>query len=169
MSFQIELGRLPSINVMAGRALTNIGTLQELAVVGVLVAIGALGEGKRFFEIAVGVAPAAGHRLVLAEQRVFGFGVIEISIDSGADNTLPTGGCVTRLTGLLCEAPFVRIAVTVIALRERKPEIARLIVRARSVTLLALDLRVLAGQRIAGLGVIERARDAFPRREVVAL
>jgi hypothetical protein len=145
VSFQIELGRFPSINVMAGRTLANVDALKKLAVVGILVAIGALGEGKRLFEIAVGVARAASHRLVLAEQRVFGFGVIEISIDSGVDNTLPTGGCVTRLTGLLCEAPFMRIAVAVITFRERKSEIARLIVRARSVTLLALDLRVLAG------------------------
>lgn len=75
----------------------------------------------------------------------------------------------TRLTGLLCEAALVWIAVTVIALRERKSEVARLVVGARGVTLLALHLRVLAGQRITSLRVIERARDIFPVGEAVAL
>jgi len=155
VSFQIELGRPPPVNVMAGRALTAVRALEELTVVGVLVAIRAFGERKRLFEIAVGVARAARHSLVLAEQREFGLGVIEIKAEPRADDTLPTGRCVTRLTGLRGEAAFVRIAVAVIALREAKAEVARLVVGARGVTLFALDLRVLAGQRITGLGVIE--------------
>jgi len=155
VSSQIELGRLPPVNVMAGSALAAVGALEELTVVGVLVAISAPGERQRLFEIAIGVARAAVHSLVLAEQREVGFGVIEIKADSRADDTLPTGHCVTRLTGLLCEAAFVRIAVAVIALREANAEVARLVVGARRVTLFALDLRVLAGQRITGLGVIE--------------
>jgi hypothetical protein len=76
---------------------------------------------------------------------------------------------VARLAALLCEAAFVRITVTVIALREGKSEIARLVVRPRGVTFFALDLRVLASKRITGFGVIESSRDAFPSREIVAL
>jgi hypothetical protein len=169
VSFHIELGRLPPVNVMAGSALAAVGALEELTVVGVLVAIRTLGERERLFEIAVGVARTTGHSLVLAEQREFGFGVIEIKAESRADDTFPTGRCVTRLAALLCEAAFVRIAVAVIALREGNAEVARLLVGARRVTLLALDLRVLAGQRITGLGVIESTGDVFPVSEVVAL
>src|ERR1700674_1585384 len=98
VSSQIELGRLPPANVMAGSALAAVGALEELTIVGVLVAIRALGKRQRLFEIATGVARAAVHSLVLAEQRVFGFGVIEIKAESRADDTLPTGRCVTRLT-----------------------------------------------------------------------
>ena len=66
VSFQIELGRLPPVNVMAGSALAAVGALEELTVVGVLVAIRTLGERERLFEIAVGMARTAGHSLVLA-------------------------------------------------------------------------------------------------------
>lgn len=58
--------------------------------------------------------------------------------------------------------------MAVVALSERDADITRLIVCPRRVAFLACDLRVLPGQRISGLRVIE-LRNVFPVLEVVAL
>ena len=111
----------------------------------VLVAVRALRERKRLFEIAASVAGTASHRLMLADQRILGLGVIEILGESRRNDTLPTGGAMTRLTRLLSEDAFMRVSVAVIALRERKSHVARLLVGSGSMALRARNLRVLPG------------------------
>jgi hypothetical protein len=78
MRFQIELRRFPSIQIVTGGALARVGTFGKLAVMGILVAVGALREYERLFEISVGMTRTTGNSLMLADQRVLGFGVIEI-------------------------------------------------------------------------------------------
>ncbi len=64
---------LPALHFMAGGTLACISALQELAVVGVLVAVGALGERKRLFEVAVGVALTAFDLCVFSLERILRF------------------------------------------------------------------------------------------------
>ena len=155
------------VTVADKRPFPGVGTLCELTVVGIPVAVGAVGERERLFEIAVSMAGAASDRQMLANQRIFGFGVIEIMVQSRSDDSLPAGCGVAGLTTLLPEAAFVRIAVAVIAFREGKSHVARLFVGSRCVTLFAFHLRVLPGQRIARFRMIESPGDIFPVREVV--
>ena len=67
MSLHIEFRRLPSIDIVTGGAFPGVGTLCELTVVGIPVAVGAFGERERLFEIAIGVAGAASYGLMLAQ------------------------------------------------------------------------------------------------------
>src|ERR1700687_3774295 len=55
MLLAIESGRFPAVDVVAGRALAAIGTLREMSVVRIFVAVHALGEGQIFLEVAGGV------------------------------------------------------------------------------------------------------------------
>lgn len=135
----------------------------------VLVAIHALGERQFFLEVAVGVAGDAFHRLVLAEQRVLGLGVIETPGEAGGDDSLPAAGGVAGLAGLLGKAAFVRVAVAVVTFAEGQTNVAGLVVGVRRVALFAFDRRVLPSQRITGLRVIECPQYVFPVVEVVAL
>lgn len=151
---------------MARGALAGVGTFQELAVVRVLVAVGALGEFQRFFEIAIGMAGSALDRLMFAFERILGFGVIEILSQSLGD-ALPSQGGVAGGAGLL-ETAVMRILMAVVAFAEGKTLVARLAIGAGCMTLFALHLLVLSGERIAGLGVIEGLRDVFPVVEIVA-
>jgi len=165
----VELGRLPTVDVVAGGTLAAVGALHELAVVRVLVAVYALGELERLLEVAFGVAGNAFHSLVLAEQRVLGFGVIEVLVQFGADDALPAAGGMASLARLAGEASLVGIGVAVVALRERNPNVPRLIIRPGGVALFALHLPVQAGQRVAGLRVIESPRNILPVIEIVAV
>ena len=73
MSFQIEFRRLPSVYVVTGGAFARIRTLRKLAVVRILVTVGALREYKVFLEISVCVTRTAGNLLMLALQRILSF------------------------------------------------------------------------------------------------
>lgn len=168
MRLHVKFRRLPSVDVVAGRALAGVRALYELAVVRVLVAIRAFREKEGFFEITVGVAGSARHCLVLSEQRVFGLGVIEALAQPGGDDALPSRRRMAGLAGLLSEASLVRIAVAIIAFLEGKSHVAGLFVGTGRMTFFALHLGMLPGERIARLGVIERAGDIFPVVEVVA-
>lgn len=108
------------------------------------------------------------YALVLALQRVLGFRVIESLVDSLQRDTLPAAGVVTRLTALLRETAAMRISMAVRTSIESQAGPSRLIVAARGVTFLTSDLGVQAGERIAGLVVVE-LRDIFPVVEIVAL
>ena len=169
MRLHIELGRFPAVEVVAGRALAAIGALRELAVVRILMAVHALGERQFFLEVAIGVAGDAFHRLVLAEKRVLGLGVIEILGQAGGDDSLPAAGGMAGLAGLLGKAAFMRVGVAVVTFAEGQANVTGLVVRTRRVALFAFDRRVLPGQRITGLRVIERPQNTFPVVEVVAL
>ena len=72
-----EKGWLPPFHVMAGGTLAGIGTLGELAVVGVLVAIRTLRERDCLLEVAIGMALPAADLRMLAFERVLRLGVIE--------------------------------------------------------------------------------------------
>jgi hypothetical protein len=166
---RIELGRVPAVDVVAGRALAAVGTLCELAVVCILVAIHALGERQFFLEVAVGVAGYALHGLVLAEQGVLGLGVIKILGQAGGHDSLPAAGGVAGLAGMLSKAALMRVGMAIVTFAEGQAKIARLVVGAGRVALFAFDRRVLPGQWITGLRVIEGPGNAFPVVEVVAL
>ncbi len=70
-------------------------------------------------------------------------------------------------TGLL-EASVMRVLVAVVALAEGKILISRLAVGSGRVALLAFDLLMLTGQRVASLRMVERLRDVLPVIEIVA-
>lgn len=69
--------RLPAFDLVALRALAFRGAIRELAVMRVLVAIGAIREGQRLLELTSGVASRATDLYVRAEQRKLGFGVVK--------------------------------------------------------------------------------------------
>lgn len=157
----------PALHLVAGRALASIGTLQELAVVGVFVAIRALVERDRLLEIAIGMTPRAFDLRVLAFEGIFGFGVIEAFFEILQGDPLPPGSGVAGCAGLR-ETAVVRIFVTIRALVERNAGILRLAIGTVGMALGALDLRVQARQWIAGLTVIELSDiDLLPVNEVV--
>ena len=73
------------LHVVAGGALAAVRTLGELAVVRIgLVAVHALLEGQRLFEIAAGVALGAIDAGMFAFQRELGLRVIEALVDAPA-------------------------------------------------------------------------------------
>lgn len=114
--FDPELCGLESFHGVAGRALSTVGTLEELAAVLIVVAIHAALESQRLLEIAAAVTLQAIHALMFAQQRVLGFGVIEALVEGGGCDPFPAGGVVARLTALLGERSVMRIGVAVGAL-----------------------------------------------------
>lgn len=165
---QREKGRLPALHVVAGGALSAVGTLGELSVVSILVAVHTFLEGKRLLEVPPLMALAAIDGGVFSEQRKLGLGVVEALVDRLQVDLLPSGGVVAGLAALR-EAAMMRVLVAVGALVERYANILRLSVGPVGVALGALHLRVQTGQRVTGLGVIELAHvDRLPVDEVVA-
>ena len=162
--------RLESIDRMAGRALNPLRTLGELPVVRIRqMAIRTLGERNLFLEIAALVAGCTIHGGMLAQQRILRLRVIEVLIHSGQRNPLPSCRAVARLASLR-ETAVVEVGVAIGALAEWKSRVTRLAIRARRMALLALHLRVLPGEGVTRLAVIELPyRDRFPVRVVVAL
>jgi len=166
--FHGEKGRLPSLHVVAGRALTAILTLDELTVMSILVAIRALLEWDLLLEIAVGVALGAIDAEVLALERVLGLGVVESLVHGLQVDPLPPAGIVAGVATLR-ETAVVRILVTIGALAEWNANVFRLAIGTVGVTLGALHLRMQSGEGITGFGVVELAHvDGFPVDEVVA-
>jgi hypothetical protein len=161
--FHGERGWLESVDSVAGSALAAVGALSKLALVRVwLVAVHALLESQGLFEISTRVALRTLHRGMLAEQRIFGFRVVETLIDRLGRHPLPSAGVVARLAAL-GEASVMRIGVTIGAFTERDSRVASFIVRSGRMTFLAGDLRVQTSQGIAGPGVVELAyADGFP-------
>lgn len=164
-----ESGRLPAIHRVTSRALASIGTLGELSLVGIgLVAVGALRECNRLFEIAAAVALDAPNRSVFPEQWKVGFGMIEFLVET-CSKLLPAAGVMARLAGLRKRA-VVRIAMAIRTLPKRNSCVTRLVVGTRCVALLACHLHVHAGQWIARFRVIELLRaDRLPVSRVMAL
>lgn len=73
------------------------------------------------------------------------------------------------LATLFHETGAMRIAVAVRTLAERQADVARLVVRSRSMALLASHLRMQPGQRVSRLRVIELLYRLLPVVVVVAL
>lgn len=152
---------------MATLAFAPIGTLRELSLVLILVAIGANIMRNSRFEIAILMAAHAGHIRMLALQRKLRLRVVELG---GEARLLPRRRCVTGIAAWL-ERAFVRIAMAVRAVCELEPRVARLTVSPRRVATLAQHIAVFAGKRKLRLRMIEFLpidRRAFPSRRRVA-
>jgi len=145
---------LESIYAVTGGALSSVGSLGELAHVGIFVTIRTFGERDGLLEVSGGMALHALYAGVFALQRVFRSGVVERLADGGCRHPLPPRSVVTGLATLR-EASVVRIGMAVRTLAEGNPGVARLIVRARRVALLAAYIRVHSGERIARVRVVE--------------
>jgi len=155
MFLDSECRRLPSVHVMARGALSAIGPLGELATVRIgLVAIHALLESQRLFEISASVALGTIDAGMLSFQRELRLGMVEAFVDCLKRNLLPSTGVVTGLATLR-ETAMMRIFVAVGTLVESSASVLRLAVPAVDVALRALHLGMQAGQRIACLRVIE--------------
>ena len=153
---------------MAGGTLASIGTLGELAIMGVLVAARALLERDRFLEVAVGVALAAVDEGMLAFQGVFRLRVVETLVDVLQRDLLPSGSTMAGRARLR-ETAVVWVLVAVGAQVEGNARILRLAVGTASMALLAFHLCMQPGQRVTGLVVIELANiDVLPVDKVVA-
>ena len=93
--------RFKTIHGVAGRALRTPGPLRELAIMWIgLVAIHALRERDRLFEISTSVAERAIHRRMLALQRILGIRVIEVPTHRSQRNSFPAFGAVAGLAAL---------------------------------------------------------------------
>lgn len=164
-----ELCGLEAVYGMAGSTFAAVGSLDELPLMFVLVAVHAALEGERFLEISTGMAPNAVHLLVFAQQRVLGLGVIEVLVQSSRGNALPAGSVVAGLAALLGKTPVMRVAVAVGTFSEWEADIARLVIRSRGVAFLTGYLSVEPGQWVTGLGVVKLPGSVLPIGGVVAL
>jgi hypothetical protein len=164
---QVELRGFEAVDGMACRTLDAGGSLGKLAVVNVLVALRTLLEDEWLLEIASLVAGQAIDGLVLSQQGISGFGVVEFLVDVFQRNPFPPAGAVARLASLR-KTSFVRIAMTVGALAKNKAYVTRLVVRTRRMALLTIDLRMQTGQRIFGFVVIKLV-NVLPVLEIVTL
>ena len=86
---------LEAIHGMAGAALDSVGPFRELAVVRIrLMAIHALLESQRLFEIASDVAQRAFNRGMFSKQRILGLGMVKALVDRHRRDFFPAGGVV---------------------------------------------------------------------------
>ncbi len=165
MFFDPKERRLPSVDRVASGTFAFIGTRAELTAVRVrCMAVGALGEGNRFFEIRSGVALQAIDFRVFAEQREFYLGVIEMLV---AGDFSPAAGDVASRAGLR-ESSVMRIAMAIRTFSELQSPEPRRLVRSGGVALRARYWRVKPCQWKSRLGMIE-LRGCFPIRNIVAL
>jgi hypothetical protein len=124
---------------------------------------------ERLFEISLGVALDAIRLGVLAEQRKFRFGMVEVTIQPRRQNFVPAGRGVAGLAGLR-KTSTMGIGMTISAVAEGDSGIARLFVRARRVSLLAADQDMRARERVMRKRMIELAdADCLPVGRVVTL
>ena len=151
---------------MTAGAFDSTSSFDELAIVNVLVAVDAFLERQRFLEVTLQVASRTFNRLVLAQQGIFRFGMVEFLVDRLHRAALPAARVVACRAGLLVEAALVWIGVAIVALTEGQTGPPRLVVRSGSVALLASHLRVQSRQRVFGFRVIE-LREALPVFEIV--
>jgi len=94
-----EERRLPPVHRVAFRAFAFFRTRIELAFVRIgLVAVSAVCERQRLLEVAVQMAFGAADGQVLAQQRIFGFGVVK---SEGGQQPFPAGSRMTILATLL--------------------------------------------------------------------
>ncbi len=157
---------LEAVHVVAGGTFALICTFAELAAVRVRgVAVRALREGNRPFEISARMTFQAVHLGVLPEQRISRLRVVEFV---GGKNSPPARCCMAGFARWnKCAA--MRIFVTIGAFAERNAGELRLLLRtAGHVALLAHHLRVEARQRKSRFRMVELLR-SFPIHEVVTL
>src|ERR1700757_3460680 len=92
--------RFPPLYLVARGALASIRALKELAVMGVLVAIGALGERDLFLEVAIGVALGTLDFRMLSFERIFRLRVVEALIHVLQRYLFPASRCMAGRAGL---------------------------------------------------------------------
>lgn len=157
-----EVRRHERLDRMAALAASPVRSPGELPRVLVAMAVAALPEGDAATGSTGPVAPFARHGAMTAGQRVAGQVVIEALVV----DALPAAGVVAR-RALGAETARMRIPMAVRAARERqapKAQVGRVLSRLEDeglrffdalMTLLALDLPMLAAQQEAGRGVVE--------------
>lgn len=94
VGLNVERGRLPAVDRVAGRAFAFVAARGKLSAVRVLVAVGAFRECQRAFEITADVALEAIHFSVFTQQRELCARVIEFVL---RQQLFPSRCCVTRL------------------------------------------------------------------------
>src|ERR1019366_8402528 len=114
-------GGLPAIGGMATGAVARVGTCGELPPMDVLMTGLTLHVRHPDLEIGGLVTLVAGHRRVLAQQREFGFGMVERR--DGVSGGLPGRIVMTRIAAG-GKGAVVRVFVAIGALRERDAGIA---------------------------------------------
>lgn len=140
--------------------------LFKLPLVGIgFVAIAAINKRKRLFEITIEVARDTGNLGVFPNERIFGFGMIEIE---AGQESFPTAGSVAGFADLL-KRTFVGIGVA----RGAGVELHVLITSSTArcvglVTFLARNFYVKSSERVFCFGVIE-ILGGLPTFHVVAL
>ena len=165
MLFNAECGGLPAIDVVTLCAFTLLRARVELAFMRIgFMAIVAIGERDFLLEIIFKVTGVAGHGGMLAEQRIFGLGVVEIVTGK---HGFPTACGVAGIASLL-ELATVGIQVAIGAGREFHVLIADGAPGGvRFVTLFTGHFDVQSGQGITRLRMVEARH--FPRFDVVTL
>ena len=93
--------------------------------------------------------------------------MVKFLVDGLQRTAFPAARVVACRAGLLLEASLMRISVAVVALTERQTRPTGLIVRSRSMALLARHLRVQSSERIFGFRVIELS-EVFPVFKIMA-
>jgi len=165
--FDSEGRGLKAVHGVTAGAFDSPNSFDELAIVHVLVAIDALLKRQGFLEVSLQVALRTSDRLVFAQQGIFRLGVVKFLVDGLQRTAFPAARVVACRAGLLLEASLMRISVAVVALTERQTRPTGLIVRSRSMALLARHLRVQSSERIFGFRVIELS-EVFPVFKIMA-
>lgn len=163
--FHAEWRRLPAVYAVALRAFAFASPCLELALVRIReVAIRALGESQRAFEISTGMATAATYLEVHAKKRIFRFRMVELN---GHAELLPPTRRVTGFAGSF-EGSLMWVRMAGDAGIKLDSRILYGIIRSKGkVALVAGDLRVQASQRIFCLGMVELLY-VLPVGEIVA-
>src|ERR1017187_4330879 len=156
-------GGLPAIGGMAAGAVARVFACGELPPMDVLVTGLTLHVRHRGLEIGGLMTLVAGHRRVLAEQREFGFGMVERR--HGVSGGLP-GPIVMARIAAGGKRAVMRVLVTIDALGEGDSGVTndlcgRIGRGKRGVALSALHLGVGAGKLVFSRGMVE-SRDVFP-------
>jgi hypothetical protein len=130
-------------------------------------AIRALFEDERFLEVSTSMALRALEFRMLSQQRILGLRMVKFLAHGSGGNLLPSARVVAGLASL-GKATFMWIAVTIRALGKGQSDEPGLVIGPGCMALLAGDLRVHPGERIASFPVVELA-DVLPVGRVVAL
>ncbi len=169
MGLNIEERRFPAIHVVAGGAFDAFRPLGKLSLVLILVAIGTFCEWQFLLKISVGVTQQTVNGGVLSHERVLGFRVIEIRIQSGRGHALPTSRVVAGRTTLVLKTSFMRIGMAVIAFTKGQAFVAGCAACIGCVALLTLNLLMQSSKRIPGFVVIKFPGSILPVDKVMAL
>lgn len=166
MLFHPEKRGFPPVDGVTLRAFAFPGTRFELAFMRIgFVAVHAVRKRQGLLEITVQVACRTANHGMLPEERVLCLRMVEFKTRK---QFFPPRSGVTLFAALF-ERPLMGIDVAVDASLKLHVLVTRRPAGdVRLVAFLAGDLNVLAGQRVAGLGVIELL-GRFPVREIMAL